>query len=247
MSRAVALALSLVLLAAAPAAAQHSAVANPDLARAGTHLTVSLDGTQPEIGGRVPRGLILSSQRGYRFDGKAVKGRCEREQAQSSACPDDSRIGTGFADVTASSPLFGSFDVRAEINTYLAPREKKTELAGVIATLTVLGTQTVARGYVDSPRTGAYGLRVVFDQLPETPAQGFTVTLKRFETSFGAERTIVRRKKVHGKKRRVKEKHVMLRNPKACARASWLGRAILRFEDGSIVTIDSPIACRPRT
>ena len=245
MPRAVLASLGILLFAAAPAAAQNSAVVTPDLARAGADMRLSLDGAQPPTNGRVPRGLILAAQRGFRFDAKAVKGRCTLEQAQRHECPADSRVGGGFADVTACSPLFGCFDIRAQISNFLAPREAKNELSGVIATLNVMGTETAARGYVDAPATGAYGLRVVFDELPPTPG-GFQVTLRRFEVEFGAERTITRTKRVRGKRRRVKERHVMLRNPRTCTTGSWLGRATLRFEDGSTGVIDAPIACRPR-
>jgi hypothetical protein len=244
--RPIALSLLALLCAAAPAAAQNTAVATPDLTNTGSHLRLSLDGSQPPVSGRLPRGLILAAKRGFRFDAKSVKGRCELEQAQGDGCPADSHIGSGFADVTATSPAFGTFDVHATIETYLAPRASKRELAGVIVTLNVLGTQTTARGRVEAPKTGTYGLRVVFDELPPTPAEGFTVTLKRFETEFGAERTITRTRRVNGKRRRVKERHVLLRNPKTCTTGSWAGRATLRFEDGSQAVIDAPIACHVR-
>jgi hypothetical protein len=248
MPRAVLVSLCVLLCLAAPAAAQSTAVVTPDLTNAGTHMRLSLDGSQPPVNGRVPRGLILASQRGFRFDGKAVKGRCRLEQAQQQGegCPANSRVGTGFADVTASSPLFGTFDIRAQIENFLAPRKSKKELAGVIVTLNVMGTQTAARGYVDAPAKGSYGLRVVFDELPQLPP-GFTVTLKRFEVEFGAARDIKKTKRVKGKRRKVTEHHAMLRNPRTCTTGSWLGRATLRFDDGSTGVIDAPIGCRART
>lgn len=246
MPRAVVLSLCLVLLAAAPAAAQHSAVATPDLTNAGTHVRLTLDGTQPPVDGRVPRGLTLAARRGFRFDPKAVKGRCDLQQARAEGCPADSRIGTGFADVTATSPLFGTFDIRAQIETFLGDREnRKGELAGVITTLNVMGTETVARGRVEVPASGPYGLRVVYDELPATPG-GFTVTLRRFETEFGAQRTITRTRRVKGKRRKVKERHVLTRTPRTCTTGSWAGHATLRFDDGSIAEIDAPFSCRPR-
>jgi hypothetical protein len=245
MLRLAVLSLLALLCAAAPAAAQSTAVVTPDLTRAGTHMRLTLDGAQPPVNGRVPRGLVLASQRGFRFDGKAVKGRCKLEQAQVDGCPMQTRVGTGFADVTAYSPLFGSIDVKASIESFLAPREAKRELAGVLVSLNVMGTQTWARGYVDAPRSGDYGLRVVFKELPPTPG-GFQVTLRRFEIEFGAERDITRTRRIHGKRKRVKEHHAMLRNPSGCARGYWLGRATMRFEDGSTGEIFAPIACQQR-
>ena len=243
MPRAVVLSLFLLLLTAAPAAAQNTAVVTPDLTNAGSHMRLTLDGAAEPVNGRVPRGLILASERGFRFDAKAVKGRCELEEAQTASCPPDSQVGTGFADVTATSPTFGSFDVRATIESFLAPRRSKKERAGVIVTLNVLGTVTAARGYVDAPAKGAYGLRVVFDELPPTPP-GFQVTLKRFEVEFGAERKVWERRR----KKRVRVRRTMLRNPRTCdADNAWLGRATLRFDDGSTGVIDAPIACRRRT
>ncbi len=245
MLRCAALSLCLLLLAAAPAAAQSTAVVTPDLTNAGSHMRLALDGSQPPVNGRVPKGLILAAQRGFRFDGKAVAGRCTLEQAQTDGCPADSRVGTGFADVTATSPQFGTFDIKASIESFLAPRKSKKELSGVLTSLNVMGIQTWARGYVDAPASGDYGLRVVFDELPATPG-GFQVTLRRFEIEFGAERKLTRTKRVNGKRRRVKENHAMLRNPRGCARGNWLGRATLRFEDGSTGVIDAPIGCHER-
>ena len=245
MLRAVVLTPCLLLWLAVPAFSQTTAVVTPDLSNAATHMRLALDGTQPPVNGRVPRALILAAQRGFRFDGKAVKARCSLERAQREGCPPDSRIGTGFADVTATSPLFGTFDIRAEIENFLAPRKAKNELSGVIVSLNVLGTQTFARGYVDAPATGRYGVRVVFDELPELPP-GFTVTLKRFEVEFGAERKITRRRRVHGKRRRVTEFHTMLRNPRTCTDGAWAGHASLRFDDGSTGEIEAPLACRAR-
>ena len=246
MPRLAVLSLCLLLCTAAPAAAQSTAVVTPDLTSAGTHMRLALDGSQPPVNGRVPRGLILAAQRGFRFDGKAVKGRCSLAQAQQDGCPMETRVGTGFADVTAYSPLFGSIDVKASIESFLAPRKSKKELSGVLTSLNVMGTQTWARGYVDAPAKGDYGLRVVFDDLPATPG-GFQVTLKRFEIEFGAERDITRTKRVKGKRRLVREHHAMLRNPRACGRGYWLGRASLRFDDGSTGVIDAPIGCHERS
>jgi hypothetical protein len=231
---AVLLPLLVALWLAAPAAAQSTAVVTPDLTNAGSHMRLTLDGTQPPVNGRLPKGLILAAKRGFRFDGQAVEGRCTIQQVQGDGCPANSRVGTGFADVTATSPLFGTFEIRAIIESFLAPRRNKKELAGVITTLNVMGTQTYARGYVDAPKKGRYGVRVVFDELPPTPG-GFEVTLKRFEVEFGAER------KVKG------HRHAMLRNPLTCTTGSWPGRATLRFEDGSTGVVDAPIGCRART
>jgi hypothetical protein len=245
MPRLPALCLVILLCAAAPAAAQSTAVVTPDLTHAGTHMRLTLDGSQPPVNGRVPKGLILAAQRGFKFDGKSVKGRCTLDRAQTEGCPMETRVGTGFADVTAYSPLFGSIDIKASIESFLAPRKSKKELSGVLTSLNVLGTQTWARGYVDGPAAGDYGLRVVFDDLPPTPG-GFQVTLKRFEVEFGAERDITRTRRVNGKRRRVKEHHAMLRNPGGCARDYWLGRATLRFDDASTGIIDAPIGCHER-
>lgn len=238
MPRAVLLTLCLTLCLAAPAAAQSTAVVTPDLAGAASRMRLTLDGADPAVGGKVPRGLTLAAQRGFRFDGKSVKGRCGLEQAKTEGCPLKTRVGTGSADVTASSALFGNIDVRATIESFLAPRKSKRELAGVIITLNVLGTQTVARGYVDAPAKGAYGLRVVFPELPPTPG-GFSVTLKHFEIEFGAKRTV---RRGH---RRIR--HSLLRNPRRCTQGSWLGRATLRFDSPyALGVIDAPIGCRER-
>ena len=228
-------ALAAFAVIAPPAGAQGTATATPNTTGTPTVLHTEFDASQPPVSGRFPERTVLSLQRGFRLDLKAVARRCPRAQAKSDAqgegCPPRSRIGSALVVAEA----FGS-DYRVPIELYVAKGRRDGEVAGVVVVATVNGSRQAAMGRIVRATADPYGLAVV---LP-SPGGDFTalpITFKSFSADIGGNA------KGRPLSRRVKRRrHHFLRTPQTCAGA-WASSAAFTFADGSTATVDTPIAC----
>jgi hypothetical protein len=220
---------------APPAAGQATATATPDRAGAGTRLHAELDASQPPVSGRVPRETVLSVQRGYRFDGRAVARRCTPTQAEADECPARSRVGSALVRAT-----YNGFPVEVPIRLYLMRPQQGGDLAGFAAVAEVLGSTYAAFGRVVRATEDPFGLSVILPT-PGPDLSDQPVTFDSFEADLGAFRTVVVKR--GGKRRKVRR--ALIRNPATCTGGSWASQAVLSFDEGDPATLDAPIACRP--
>lgn len=227
---------------------------DPNVARRASSLVVSADG-RAAADGRMPKSAVLSVQRGFRVDARSRSARCTPRQAQSSACPEASRIGSGSAVVTARGALVpgGAQDFTAKISLFLAAPVPSSDVAGVVVDVKepVTGQGGVVTGRIVRRASGPYGYELRFDRFPTTsaPPAGITVKLKRLDLRAGARRTTTRFVTVgrgtrrHRVRRRVT--YSLITNPSSCA-GSWRGHATLTFEAGAPVEADVSTPCRAR-
>jgi hypothetical protein len=211
---------------AAPAAAQGTATATPNAVRTGTSLHVELDATQPPVSGRLPTQTVLTVQKGFVLDTKAVAKRCSKAQADADACPAKSKVGA--AEVVAA---YSGTDFTVPIRLFLAKPQQAGDLAGFAAVATIFGSEYAVMGRVVRNPDG--GLSVI---LP-TPGGDLSsfVTFKSFRSDMGATRVI--------KKRKHRKRHWLIRTPSTCA-GTWASSAAFTFSDGTTATVPAPIACR---
>jgi hypothetical protein len=221
---------------APPAGAQGTATATPNTTGTPTVLHTEFDASQPPVSGRFPERTVLSLQRGFRLDLKAVARRCPRSQAQSDAqgegCPARSRIGSALVVAEA----FGA-EYRVPIELYLAKRRSRAEVAGVVVVATVNGSRQAAMGRIVRAAADPYGLAVILPAPGGGDLSGLPITFKSFSADIGGNA------KGRPLSRRVKRRrHHFLRTPQTCA-GMWASSAAFTFADGSTATVDTPIAC----
>jgi hypothetical protein len=229
---ATATALASLALLAAPAVAKSPAVltVDPNAAGAGTRATLDLTPPDPD---RNPRAIVLRVVKGAKIDPRARKVKCKRAQANDEACPAKSRIGGGKADVTVTSAVFPAQHVQVDVDLFLMPPQRDGDRAGIAAQFEVsqTGQKGHAIGRVYRIDIGRFGLETRFDGLDTAlkPPQGFKAHVDHLRLSFGAHRTITKRKP-NGEK--VKVRVDLLRNPRTCDGSwpykvtfEWAGRA----------------------
>ena len=245
-----------ILFCASAATAQAPGVSvqlQPNLAGRASSLVVVVEGQTGQADGRVPTSAVLSVQRGFRVDPRSRAVRCSARQAQSFACPEASRIGTGQATVTARGLLVpgGAQDFTASIALFLSPPDPITDVAGVVVAVTEpsTGRRGTATGRIVRRARGPYGYELRFDRFPTTPAPppGITVELKRLDLRAGARRTvtIIRTVRSGTTRRRVRRRvtYSLITNPSTC-NGSWTARAALSFQDGSSLASNLSTPCR---
>jgi hypothetical protein len=219
--------LTVLLAAAAPAAALTAATATPDKAGKPSSLHFDIDGLAAPIGGRIPLTLQLKTSPGFRVNLQAIAKRCSQESAKLNECPAASRFGRGVLVVGVTTPQ-GVRTVTIPLYVYLHSNTK------ILAIARVFGWQVV-------PATldAHHGLVVRFDPLPQGPPfAGITYALKRITLDFGATRMISKRAGTRVRKTRVS----LIRNPTRC-RGSWSSSVVLTFKVGPAASLGTPTAC----
>lgn len=248
----------LVLACATAARAQSPTIAasvTPSTPSAPSALHVAVDGAVPELAGAVPQSLVLSLQRGFRIDLKAVRERCGDRDLATGDCPAASRIGRGTASARASGLL--NADIPARIAVFLADRVHASDVAGVVLRIDVAGRSRATRARLLAVDAGPFGyeLRVtgIAASIPTLP--GVVFSLRSLALDVGAHRTatrtVVRRVRVTRDGRRVtvrrkvrrRVRHDLLRNPRTCAGA-WAARVVVRVA-GSDRARDVTMPCTP--
>jgi hypothetical protein len=238
------LAVAAALVAVAPAHAQTGSSTTPNTAGKGGVLRFSLDATQAPVNGLVPRTLVLQAP-GFRYDARAVVGRCTQQLAVLNECPPDSRIGDGGLVIHVVTPD-GERDATPTLDLYLEKGSTKRVLAiaFVAGYRVVPGTITTTGG----------GVTLRFDPLPAPPAfPNVSYALRSIKVRVGAHRTVKRYRTVtvrrNGKVvRRVRRlagstRYDLVRNPATCA-GSWPSTMLLGFPDASQLTVPVPTPCR---
>jgi hypothetical protein len=238
------LAVTLALIAVAPAHAQTGSSTTPNTAGKAGVLRFRLDATQPPVNGLIPRTLLLQAP-GFSYDARAVVGRCTKQLAILNECPPNSRIGDGGLVIHVVTPE-GERDATPTLDLYLEKGSNKRILA-----LAFVAGYRVVPGTID---TSGGGVTVRFDPLPAPPAfPGVSYALRGINVRVGAHRTVRRYRTVtirrNGKVvRRVRrlvsrKRYDLLRNPATCA-GSWPSSMLLGFPDNSQLTVPVPTPCR---
>jgi hypothetical protein len=240
--------------AAAQSSPQGSVTLDPATPGRASHAALHVSGGTATSGQPTPQAIVVAFQRGFVFDATAAAERCTPQQAQSSSCPEASRIGKGSAVVNVSGALFpgGSQDFTATIDVFIAPPAQKGDLAGVVVRVSQpqYGSRSLS-GRLVPVAAGPFGAELRFEGLDQA-TQGFpgvTVTLKQLDVNVGTERTVtttkVVRKRVrvkrgkHGARRRYRIRkrtvrtrtaHALITNPATCTGA-WYGQLRVVYAD----------------
>lgn len=259
--------------AAAGAAAAPADVAitlSPDRAGAGTTLSATIRGGD-ELQGRQASGFVLSAQRGFAFDPRAVSRRCSAGQAADDTCPAAARIGSGRAVIVARNVLLpgGQQTFTAALTAYLGGPERSGDLGSVRVGFSEpqTGTRGSASGRIVPVAEGPYGLELRFEGIDGGDAlpPGTTVELQELTLTAGARRIerkrVTRRVRVKLKRPRRSRKtgrlirtkvvrrrsikripHDLITNPPTC-RGTFTALGTVRFADGSDLTRELATRC----
>jgi hypothetical protein len=248
------------LIAAAPAGAQvpgDVVRVEPDGAGAASHLLLDLRVSEdPKSNGQSPAQAFFDVASGFRFDALARKEACPADRAATFDCSDDSRIGTGDAQVTVTDNgnVFPPQQFAASVRIFLGPPQQAGDLASMFIQFSE--PQSGQRGSATGRlvKTGApYGVGLRIERLADaaTAPDGFRVRLDRIRVDVGASYT--RKKKAYryvrknGKKRKVayykKVRHDLVRNPGTCG-GSWPYRVRLVYPSGAESTREAAMSCR---
>ena len=230
MRRAGLLAALSLLAAGAPAEAAPGASVTAEPPQPGAGSAVHVD-----LHARGVRGLVVRLGRGFRFDGRAVAGRCRAaEAARTHSCPADSRIGAGQARLRLES----GHTTTAGMSLYLAPRQVRGDLAGVVVIAETDTREGVAVGRVqrlDPDTFRTYGLQLTLDRVRRAfrLAPGQTGQLKRVTVQLGAHRTVRGRR------------HDLIANPGTCGVDGWPWQVLAIYPQGDRNHLYGSIACSP--
>jgi hypothetical protein len=213
------------LVAAAPAGAEHfkpgSLRLDPNTTSSASALVVNA-GFDQNPGAQL-EAYNVDIARGFRFDPRAVAGRCTVDQAHSSSCPGSSRIGTGSAAVSVGGQL-STF----RVDFYLTDPQRQGDIAGlVLAVRQPGGTAGFALvGRLVRLKHGPYGLELRFaDAAKQLPA-GSTVQLNHIQARIGAHRG----------------RHSLLTTPRRCRGKGWPFRLVVAYSTGT-ETYSGPASC----
>src|SRR5437763_12944677 len=201
--------------AAAAGGGTISVALHPDRISKRPHVTVSASGFTDTS---LPTSIEIKVQRGFKASAKSVAKLC----ANPSACPAASQIGSGTAQVTAST-ILGPLTDTVNFTLYLGRREVAGDIASVIVTgkdarygITASGT---GRLFKDS----AGGLELLVNKFPTTQNPAVSaVTLNSLSLTAGATRTIKRHHR--------KVTYSLITNPSQCS-GHWKGIATITFPD----------------
>jgi hypothetical protein len=234
MRRIILLTIAGLLATAAPAGAQVTSDATPNVAGRPSTLHFNVDGLASPIDGRLPSALKVAATR-FRVNLKAVSRRCSEQSARLNECPRGSLMGRGslLVEVTESGLIR---DVPIAIKVYLHSR------TSILAVAYVLGWRVVP-----ATLNATDGIVVTFDPLPAAPPfPGVSYRLKGISLDLGARRVIKTRtvRRVNGTRRVVvtKRRVSLIRNPATC-RGTWPSTVSLRFPDSPVTPFDTPITC----
>lgn len=210
---------------------------DPNVAGRASHLRVD---AYPGSPGQGVRSVVLSAARGFKFDPRARAARCGAAKASKFECPAASRIGGGTATGSATGLVIpgGRYDFKASIKSFLAPPQRKGDIAGVVFQVTEPGSgqRGTVTGRVLRVSDGPYGLELRFENLgaaaPSYP--GVTVSIDHVVLRAGASRTVVRKRTVtrDGRRVTVRKKHRfdLITNPPKCT-GWWPFRVTVGYGD----------------
>lgn len=169
--------------------------------------------------------------RGYRFDPRAVRGRCSLARARAGTCPRDSEMGSGQGRVTVVTGPSGKQDFALGISFFIMRPQRRGDIAGLVLAAHE-GTPGITFdliGRLVRLRHGPYGLELRFaDTAAELPT-GITVQLHQVNVHFGTHRTVTRG---HGASRR-RVAYTLLRNPMSCRGHRWPFLLTVRYSTGT--------------
>lgn len=231
------------LAIAAPAAAQGTATATPNAAGKGALINMEFDASQPPVSGRIPKDTVLSIQKGYGFQPKAVAKRCNQQQADAGKCPSKSIIGMGALQADAFGSTF-----TVPLSFYLAKPQVKGDLAGFVSVAELNGRKMAAFGRVVTATSEPYGISVILPTAGADMAASLGATFKSFSATIGNSRVVKKYRKVKGKRKLVSKKRFdLIKNPAVCdpAVGTWAANAVFTFSDDSTAEVASPISCTP--
>jgi hypothetical protein len=208
--------LALMLAAAAPAGAEHFKPGSLRLTpnTTGSASALAVDAGFDQKPGAQLQAYNVDIARGFRFDTRAVTGRCTAQQAHSSSCPAASRIGTGTGKVTiaGSSSTF-------LLDFYLMKPQRHGDIAGLVLDVhqqgSTAGFSLVGR-LVRLVR-GPFGLELRFADTADELPPGLTVQLNHVHARIGAHRG----------------GHSLLTNPRSCGPRGWPFRLVVKYSTGT--------------
>lgn len=208
---------------------------DPDTAGSKSKLALDTHPSQSQASGdQAIKSVILSGPHGLVVDPRSRAKRCSPQQAHDSACPKESKIGSGQASGHATGAILpgGRQDFTADIEVFLAPPVRKGDIAGAVLQVTEMrsGFKGSATGrIVPGGRSKVFGVKLRFDDFPQSPYPGVTITIDHISLLAGARR----------------KGHSLLTNPTKCRRGSWPFRIEVVYSDHS--SRDAlAAACRPR-
>ena len=152
--------------------------------------------------------------RGFRFDPRAVAGRCSVEQAHSSSCPASSRIGRGSASVNV-----GGQQSTFNVDFYLTPPQRHGDIAGLVLAVHQPGSSAgfALVGRMVRLKHGPFGLELRFADAAKQLPPGATVQLNHIHARIGARRG----------------SHSLLTTPRRCTAKGWPFRLVVAYSTGT--------------
>jgi hypothetical protein len=178
-----------------------------------SHVTISASGfTETSL----PTRAEIHIQKGFKTSLKSVAELC----ANPSACPSASQIGSGTAQVTAST-IIGQVTDTVNFTLYLGRRQVAGDIASVIVTGRDARYGITASGSGRLLKDSSGGLELLVDHFPtiQNPAVS-SVTLNSLSLTAGAIRTV--------KKHHRKVTYSLITNPSTCS-GHWTGTATVTF------------------
>jgi hypothetical protein len=225
--------LALLAFAAAALAAGGSASLTVNPKEAGKGSVATIDAKPPRKDEN-PSSVALRVSKGVKVDPKAVARRCRPAQAQQNSCPAASRIGGGKADLTVTP----GGPVTADIDLYLAPKQRAGDIAAVVAIAVAAGQTAHTTGRIfrlDTDKYPKLGLQTSFDNLRSAfkPPEGFKVHVDHLNLHFGKHRT------VDGKR------HDLIRNPSTCGAKGWPWHVEVGYPTNGHYFFHGSVDCSP--
>jgi hypothetical protein len=226
---------ALAVAAPAPAQVPGDAVrAVPNTAGAGSHLIGDFRvADDPQSGGQSPRQIFINVAAGFKTDSRARSETCSEQQAAAFDCPENSKIGAGFATATLITGAFAPLPLVADMAMFLAPPQQPGDVAGAVLQATVRnsGQRATTTGRVvklSSPY--AFGLWFEnLDPLTSGLPPGFRVD--RIYGDNGASRTVKTKR------------YDLITNPQTCPSGGWPYSVRLVYPNGAESVRDASTDC----
>src|SRR5947209_17632688 len=218
-------ALVVALAAAAPATADHLPPRSIRLLpkSSGSPSTLAVNASFDQPPGAELQAYDVDIARGFRFDPRAVAGRCTPSQARASTCPASSRIGAGQGQVHVTGPGVPGSDFTLDIAFYVMRPQQHGDIAGLVLAgrEPQSGLHFALLGRMIRLAHGRYGLELRFDHTAGELPSGYTVQLQRVHVRIGARRVS------HG------VHYNLLVNPPSCSRGTWPFLLTVAYSSGT--------------
>lgn len=257
-SKAVSLTLAasaLVSAATATAAQTPTITLHPNVAGRQSQLTLQAEPGESMSGGQQVKSVVLSGTRGLKVDPRSRAKRCSAKEARDFNCPEASRIGSGEVKGHASGTVVpgGRQDFTATIDSFLAPKQRTGDIAGVVFQVREpsSGTKGTTTGRIVRVANGPFGVELRFDDIGSTQPQipGVTITIDSITLHAGAKRTVVTKRRVRRHRRLVTirrtHRYSLLTNPRTCS-GLWPFRLTIGYSGRADDVRDGSAACTPR-